>query len=230
MYNPQVDQEVPLTLALTPDELLSTTHAVRRRLDFDRPLDLDLVRECLQLAIQAPSGSNRQGWHFVLVTDPQKKQKLADIYRKGWDIYSRSFRDRIPPEDKPLSEQTPAERVSGSAAYLAKNFQRTPVILVPCIAGRVGSAAMDPSANQASHYGSILPATWSFMLAARARGLGTCWTTLHLLFEEEAAAVLGIPYDSITQVAMIPVAHALGGTFHPAPRKPLDDILHMNGW
>ncbi len=129
-----------MTLSLTPDELLSTTRAVRRRLDFDRPLDLDVVRECLQLAIQAPSGSNRQGWQFVLVTDPQKKEQIADIYRKGWDIYSRSFRDRIPPEDKPFAEQTPAERVSGSAAYLAKNMQRAPVLLIPCIAGRVGSA------------------------------------------------------------------------------------------
>ena len=219
-----------MTLSLTPDELLTTTRAVRRRLDFDRPLDLDLVRECLQLAIQAPSGSNSQGWHFVLVTDPQKKAAVADIYRKGWDRYSRSFRDRIPPEEKSLSEQTPAERVSGSAAYLAKNFQRVPVMLVPCIRGRVGSAEKDPSASQAGFYGSILPAVWSFMLAARSRGLGTCWTTLHLLHEAEAAEVLGIPYDTVTQVALIPVAHILGEGFRPAPRKPLDDILHINGW
>jgi nitroreductase len=219
-----------MTLSLTPDELLSTTRAVRRRLDFDRPLDLDLVRECLQLAIQAPSGSNRQGWHFVLVTDPQKKLAIADIYRKGWDRYSGSFRDRIPPEDKPRSEQTRAERVIGSAAYLAKNFQRVPVMLIPCISGRVGSAKNDPSASQAGHYGSILPAVWSFMLAARSRGLGTSWTTLHLLYEAEAAEVLGIPYDDFTQVALIPVAHVLGEGFQPAPRKPLDDILHINAW
>ena len=219
-----------MTLSLTPDELLTTTRAVRRRLDLDRPLDLDLVRECVQLAIQAPSGSNRQGWHFVLVTDPQKKAAVADIYRKGWDRYSRSFRDRIPPEDKPLSEQTPDERVSGSAAYLAKNFQRIPVMLIPCISGRVGSAQMDPSAGQAGFYGSILPAVWSFMLAARSRGLGTCWTTLHLLNEAEAAEALGIPYDEVTQVALIPVAHVLGENFRPAPRKPLDDILHINAW
>ncbi len=219
-----------MTLPLTPDELLSTTRAVRRRLDLDRPLDLNLVRECLELAMQAPSGSNRQGWHFVLVTDPQKKLEVANIYRKGWDLYSGSFRDRIPAEEKPREEQTPAERVSASAAYLAKNFQRVPVMLIPCITGRVGSAVNDPSASQAGHYGSILPAVWSFMLAARARGLGTCWTTLHLIFEEEAAAVLGIPYESVTQVALIPVAHALGDSFRPAPRKPLDNVLHINGW
>jgi len=219
-----------MTLPLTLDELLSTTRAVRRRLDFDRPLDLALVRECLQLAIQAPSGSNRQGWQFVLVTDPQKKEKIADIYRKGWEIYSNSFRDRIPPEDKPLAEQTREERVSSSAAYLAKNMQRAPVLLIPCITGRVGSAEKDPAAKQAGHYGSILPAVWSFMLAARVRGLGACWTTLHLMFEEEAAAVVGIPYAAVTQVALVPVAHALGGAFHPAPRKPLDDVLHINSW
>jgi nitroreductase len=219
-----------MTLTLTPDELLATTRAVRRRLDFDRPLDLALVRECLQLAVQAPTGGNAQGWHFVLVTDPQKKEKIGDIYRNGWDIYSRSFSDRIPPEDKPLAEQTHAERVSGSAAYLAKNMHRVPVMLIPCISGRAGSAENDPSVRQASHYGSILPAAWSFMLAARARGLGTCWTTLHLMFEAEAAAVLGIPFESVTQAALIPVAHVLGGAFHPAPRKPLEDVLHIDGW
>jgi nitroreductase len=219
-----------VTLSLSPDELLTTTRSVRRRLDLDRPLDLGLVRECLELAIQAPSASNRQGWHFVVVTDPQKKEKLADIYRKGWDIYSRAFRDRLPPEDKPLAEQSGFERTAGSAAYLAKNLQRVPVMLFPCIAGRVGSSEKDPSFAQASHYGSILPAAWSFMLAARARGLAACWTTLHLMFEEEAAAVLGIPYESVTQAALIPVAHALGDAFRPAPRKPLEGVLHINSW
>jgi nitroreductase len=219
-----------MTLSLTPDELLSTTRAVRRRLDFDRPLDMALVYECLQLAIQAPSGSNRQGWHFVLVTDPQKKLEIADIYRKGWEWYSRSFKERLFPEEKPLAEQTHEERVARSAEYLARNYHRVPVMLIPCISGRVGSAEKDPSVSQASHYGSILPAVWSFMLAARARGLGTSWTTLHLIYEQEAAAVLGIPFDSVTQVALIPVAHTIGDSFRPAPRKPLDDILHLNGW
>ena len=219
-----------MTLPLTPDELLSTTRAVRRRLDFDRPLDLALVRECLQLAIQAPSGSNAQGWHFVVVTDPAVKLALGDIYRKGWAIYSRPFRDRLLPQGKPRAEQTPAERVASSAAYLAENMHRAPVLLIPCINGRVENAKRFPAMEQASHYGSILPAAWSFMLAARARGLGTSWTTLHLMFEAEAAAVLGIPYESVSQVALIPVAHALGEAFRPAPRKPLDGILHIDHW
>ncbi len=219
-----------MSFSLTPDELLSTTRAVRKRLDFDRPLELALVRECLELAIQAPSGGNGQGWHFMLVTDPQMKEKLGEIYRKGWKIYSRTFRAIIPPKGKPRAEQSGFERIAGSADYLAEAIHRVPVMLIPCITGRVERAEKYPVSAQASFYGSILPAVWSFMLAARARGLGTCWTTLHLMHEEEAAAVLGIPYDSVTQVALIPVAHALGDAFRPAPRKPVDEVLHINGW
>ena len=219
-----------MTLPLTPDELLSTTRAVRMRLDFDRPLDLSLVRECLELAIQAPSGSNRQAWHFVVVTDTVKRVQLGGLYHKAFDIYSRSFRDRIAAREKPRAEQSGPERIAISANYLAENMHRAPVMLIPCITGRVERAESAPVLAQASHYGSILPATWSFMLAARARGLGTSWTTLHLMFEEEAAAVLGIPYDEVTQVALIPVAHTLGGAFRPAPRKPLDDLLHLDHW
>jgi nitroreductase len=215
---------------LTPDELLSTTRAVRKRLDFDRPLEMSLVRECLELAIQAPSGGNGQNWHFVIVTDPDKKQQIGDIYRKGWAIYSRSFRTQIPSNDKPRADQTSFERVAGSAAYLAENIHRAPVLLIPCITGRVDQAQRLPAASQAGHFGSILPATWSFMLAARARGLGTCWTTLHLMHEKEAADVLGIPYESITQAALIPVAHVIGDAFRPGPRKPLDDVLHIDQW
>jgi nitroreductase len=110
-------------------------------------------------------------------------------------------------------------------------MHRVPVMLIPCVAGRVG--AMPPSLGvlaQASFYGSILPAVWNFMLAARARGLGTCWTTLHLRYEEEAAKLLGIPYATVTQCALIPVAYAKGTSFRPAPRKPLDPILHVDGW
>ena len=219
-----------MTLSLTPDELLSTTRAVRRRLDFDRPLDMELVYECLQLAIQAPTGANRQGWHFMLVTDPQKKLAVAELYRKGWDSYIGSSRAKIPPEEKPVAEQSHDERVVSSSDYLAKNMHRAPVLLIPCISGRISGAGKNLAFRQASHFGSILPAAWSFMLAARVRGLGACWTTLHLIYEEEAADVLGIPYESITQAGMIPVAHTLGTSFRPAPRKPLDDLVHINQW
>ena len=207
-----------MTLNLTPDELLSTTRAVRKRLDLERPVELSLIYECLQLAVQAPSGSNAQGWHFVVVTKPDVKEKVADLYRKAWSIYSRPFRSMIP-----------RNRVASSAAYLAEHMHQVPVLLVPCVAGRTDDAGMN-TLSQASQYGSILPAVWSFMLAARARGLGTCWTTLHLMYEQEAATVLGIPFESITQVALIPVAYTQGETFKPAQRKPLEGIVHVNGW
>jgi nitroreductase len=218
-----------MTLSLTPDELLSTTRAVRRRLDFDRPLDISLIYECLQLAIQAPSGGNSQHWHFVVITDPQKRQKLGDIYRKGWAAYCNDSHVQIPPDEKLRGEQTTPERIASSADYLAKNFHRAPVLLIPCFSGRVERTANHPG-RLAGTYGSLLPAVWSFMLAARARGLGTCWTTVHLYYEEEAAGVVGIPYESVTQVAMIPVAYALGDAFYPGARKSLQDVVHFENW
>ena len=77
---------------------------------------------------------------------------------------------------------------------------------------------------------SIVPATWSFMLAARARGLGTCWTTFHLAHEREAAELLGIPYEAATQAALIPVAYTKGTDFKPGPRKPLGEVIHWDRW
>jgi nitroreductase len=216
-------------LNLTPDELLSTTRSVRRRLDFDRPVEMSLIKECLELAIQAPSASNAQGWHFVVVTDPEKKARLAEVYRKAWDIYSRPFRNRIVTQEKALSEQTTGERVATSAAYLAENLHRAPVMLIPCMSGRTDDANTN-TVRQASLYGSILPAVWSFMLAARARGLGSSFTTLHLMYEREAAAVLGIPYERVTQTALIPVAYTKGQNFKPAERKPLETVLHLESW
>jgi nitroreductase len=216
--------------SLTPDELLTTTRAVRRRLDFDRPVDLDLVKECLQLAVQAPNGGNTQNWNFLLVTDPEKKARIGELYYKGWESYSALFRENIPPDDKPLEAQSHAERLAGSAKYLAKNMHRVPVMLIPCFRGRVERLVRYPAMMQANSYGSLVPAVWSFMLAARARGLGTCYTTLHLFHEEEAARILGIPYEKYTQAALVPVAWAIGDAFRPAGRKPLDNILHINSW
>jgi nitroreductase len=214
---------------VTIDELLTTTRAVRKRLDFDRPVDPAVLRECLAIAIQAPTGSNRQGWHFVVVTDEGKRVALAELYRRSWSAY------RVRPDAahaKAGGGGGPAEqmkRVVDSAEYLAANLERAPVHLVPAIEGRLEKAPYTNVAA-ASHFGSILPAVWSFMLAARSRGLGTAWTTLHLAFEREAAEILGIPYDDVTQVALLPVAHTKGVRFHPAERKPLDEILHWNGW
>jgi len=219
------------TLDLSPDELLSTTRAVRKRLDLDRPLPMEVVRECLDLALQAPTGSNAQGWHFVVVTDAAKKQALADIYRRAFAMYpDMPFSAHNVHKDDP-SMTAQQERIISSADYLAENFHRVPVMLIPCVTGRVEATPAPFSVlAQASVYGSILPAVWNFMLAARARGIGTCWTTLHLWFEEEAAQLLGIPYAEITQCALIPVAYTKGTNFKAAPRKPLDPILHVDRW
>lgn len=219
-------------LPLDPDQLLTTTRAVRKRLDLERPVPLALVKECLEVALQAPTGSNAQGWHFVVVSDAEKRRALAEIYRKAWAVYrTMPFAAHHVHADDP-SMKPVQERVIESAQYLADNLERVPVHVIPCVTGRF-EAVPAPMAvlAQASAYGSILPATWSFMLAARARGLGTSWTTLHLWHEQEAAELLGIPHTSVTQCALIPLAYVKAGTgFRPGPRKPLAGVLHVDGW
>jgi nitroreductase len=215
-------------LELTSDELLSTTRAVRKRLDLTRPVEPELIRECVELAVQAPTGSNIQGWHFLIVTDAEKRKALGEFYRQGMiAVYGPdSANSKLPPPSDPQAART-MERVKDSSWYLAEHMGEVPVLVIPCIRGRLEGAS---SVAQASTWGSILPAVWSFMLAARARGLGSAWTTLHLLHEKEAADVLGIPYEKVTQAALIPVAHTIGTDFKPGPRKPLDTILHWNQW
>jgi nitroreductase len=214
-------------LDLTPDQLLSTTRTVRKRLDLTRPVEPELIRECMELATQAPTGSNSQSWHFVVVTDAEKRKALGEFYRQGMETaYGANSANKRPTPQDPALART-QERVLNSSQYLAEHMHEVPVLIVPCIYGRLEGS---PSIAQASTWGSILPAVWSFMLAARARGLGTAWTTLHLFYEKEAAEILGIPYDKFTQAALIPVAHTIGTDFKPGPRKPLDKVLHWDKW
>lgn len=213
-------------LGLTVDEVLTTTRAVRKRLDFGRPVEREALEECLRIAQQAPSGSNRQAWHFVVVTDPEKRRALAALYRRAWDRYAERGGARTVGAGDPARAVVQA-RVADSAAYLAEHLHEAPVLIVPCIQGRTDG---QPAAAQAGVWSSIVPATWSFMLAARARGLGTAWTTLHLQFEEEAARVLGIPYAEVMQTALIPVAYTIGTRFQPAPREPLETMVHWERW
>lgn len=219
------------TLPLTPDELLTTTRAVRKRLDFTRPVDLAIVRECLEIALQAPSGSNAQNWQWMIVQDAAKRLALAQLYRQAWAFYPSmaASAHQVHAADPTMTEVQ--ARVVSSAQYLADNLEKAPIFLIPCVTGRVEHVP-GPMAvvSQASTYGSVLPAAWSFMLAARARGLGTAWTTLHLFHEEAAANILGIPYAEITQCALIPVAYTKGTTFRPGPRKSIDPILHVDSW
>jgi nitroreductase len=202
-------------MTLTPDELLSTTRAVRKRLDLTRPVERELLGECLDLALQAPTGGNAQGWHFVLVTEPARKQALADLYR------------RSKAENDPAEIPAGHEKMMDASGYLAAHLHEVPVLVIPCIEGRPES---QPYLVQAVTWGSIMPATWSFMLAARSRGLGTAWTSLHLAYEREAAAILGIPYEQVAQAALIPVAHTIGSTFKPGPRRPRAAHVHWNTW
>lgn len=212
---------------LSPDDVLATTRAVRRRLDLSRPVPRSLIEECLRLAQQAPSGSNRQGWHFVVVTDPDKRRALAELYRRSWDQYvgQPAAVGNLRFED--AARAAIQRRTASSAQYLADHMHEVPALVIPCIAQRRDALTAAP---QAGLFGSILPAAWSFCLAARARGLGTCWTSLHLRYEAEAAQVLGIPYDEVIQCALIPVAYTVGSAFRPAPRDPLDRIVHWDGW
>ncbi len=213
-------------LNLTPDLLLSTTRAVRKRLDFSRPVPMELIRECLELAVQAPTGANTQGWQWVVITDAEKRAALGEIYRKGWAVYRSTPQEgqRLPRDPERLRT---LQRIVDSSEYLAEHIQDAPVLLLPCIRGRTDNG---PVFAQAGLWGSILPAVWSFMLAARERGLGSAWTTFHLFFEQEVAELLGIPYAEVMQCALVPVAYTLGTDFAPAKRVPLDKILHVNGW
>jgi nitroreductase len=206
-------------LDLTPDELLSTTRAVRRRLDLTRSVPRDLLEECVRLAVQAPTSTNTQNWHFLVVTDAEPRAALADLYRRSWTAYAGGRS----PDETPLSETT----AEAGSRHLAAHLHEVPAHVIPCIEGR--PEGMAPP-DLAWFYGSIVQAGWSFQLAARARGLGSVWTTHHLDYEREAAEVLGIPFDDITQVALIPVAHTIGTRFRPAERRPLESVLHWQAW
>jgi nitroreductase len=212
---------------LDADTLLATTRTVRRRLDLDRPVDRGLIEECLALAQQAPTGGNRQSWSFVVVSDAERRAALADLYRAGWERYVTEGITEPPVRASDPEGRRRQRRIAESARYLADNLHRVPVHVIPCMRPRTEGS---PVVVQASTFGSILPAAWSFMLAARARGLGSAWTTIHLFHEREAAEVLGIPFDEYMQVALIPVAHTLGTDFRPGARKPLEEFVHWERW
>lgn len=204
------------------DKLLATTRAVRKRLDTDRPVPREVILECLELAVQAPTGSNSQSWRWVVVDDPDKRLALAEIYRKAALPYlAAPLRG---PDDGDAGQ---TERVRGSAQWLAENLERVPVHVIPCIQGRPPADA--PPALLSAVFGSIFPAVWSFQLALRARGLGSAITTLHLPHAEEAAELLGLP-DDVMQVALLPVAYTRGTDFKRAARPPVSGITHWNGW
>ena len=200
------------------DLLLSTTRSVRRRLDLERPVEREVLLDCIRLAVQAPTGSNSQGWRWLIVDDADTKAALGDLYRRMGEVYLKSYsRDG-------LTGQT--NRVLDSAEYLSDVMDQVPAFVVPCIKGRLADTS---PISASSFYGSIVPAIWSFQLALRSRGLGSTYTTLHLAHEAEANALLGIP-DDVTQVALLPVAYTKGDDFKPAVRGPVEHITYANRW
>lgn len=209
------------------DRLLRTTRTVRKRLDLSRPVPLDVIAECLEIAVQAPTAGYAEGWHFVVVTEPERRERIADVYRRARAAYqrrpprflARAYARR--PTDDPYRA-----RMRQSGDHLADHLQDVPVLILVCIEGRVEDEG--PFA-QATLYGSILPAAWSLMLALRARGLGSAWTTDHLLLEREVAQILDLPAD-LTQAVLLAVAYHTGTDFKPAPRRPLAEVTHWNGW
>jgi nitroreductase len=210
-------------LELSPDELLSTTRAVRKRLDFSKPVPDDLVRECVALALQAPSGGNQVAMRFVVVRDRETIAAVTDVYQQCWQDYASSpgFAGKIKRDTEELHAQQ--QRVASSATYLAEHMAECPVLVLGCITSRrlEGLGA----AQTASTLGNILPAMWSFMLAARARGLGTAWTTIHLAMEQAVADILDISYEKMQQVCLTPLAFTKGTDFKPAVRPSPDTVI-----
>jgi nitroreductase len=215
------------------DHLLTTTRSVRKRLDLSRPLEPQVLERCIEIAMQAPTALYGQTWHFVVVTDSAIKQGIAEIYRRVTseyrsgaavpDRYLRQLHFIKDPADARFGSQ---QRMYAASAHLIAHLHEVPVLVIPCVEGRMEN---DGLAAQASMYGSILPATWSLMLALRARGIGSAWTTLHLVYEREVGKLVGIP-DTITQAALLPIAYFTGAEFRPAKRLPARDRIYWDQW
>jgi nitroreductase len=214
-----------MTLNLSVDEVLATTRSVRKRLDFDKPVPHEVLMECLELALQAPTGSNSQGWQWVFIDDADKKKAIGDIYLANARPYLSGSAAQYPEGD------TRGERmgkVRDSAMYLAEHMHEAPVLMIPCIEGREINSPL----GGVSFWASLMPAVWSFCLALRSRGLGSCWTTLHLVGdgERKAAKVLGMPFDDYSQAGLFPIAYTKGTDFRPAKRLPAETLTHWNTW
>lgn len=195
------------------DQLLGTTRSVRRKLDFERPVAREVIEDCIDLALQAPTGAGGESWRFVVITDPETKRELGALYRRAFDLYVSAASDAARP-------------VRAGPARLAERLHEFPALIVACIEGRPEPNSV---ARQVAFYGSILPAAWSLMLALRSRGLGATWTTLHLVHEREAAELLGIPHD-VTQTVLLPVGYMQGAVLRRAERRPAREVTYWNRW
>ena len=215
-------------LPLSAEELLMTTRGVRKRLDFSRPVERDVLRACVAAALQAPSGSNRWALQFVIVTDPARRQAIGEAYRSGYATYKSLdgvYIGSIEKGDAERNEQQ--QRTAGSADYLGEHFGEAPAIVAACSPGRADDG---PAIRKTTLLGSVMPGMWSFMLAARLRGLGTCWTTVGLFEEERTAEAFGIDNEQVTIAAISPVAYTKGTEFKPAMRPDPDEVIHWDQW
>jgi nitroreductase len=215
-------------LPLTAEELLTTTRGVRKRLDFSRPVERDVLRACVAAALQAPSGSNRWALQFVIVTDPDRRRAIGDAYRRGYQTYrglDGVYIGSIEKGDPALDEQQ--RRTTSSADYLAEHYGEAPAIVAACAPGR---AEEGPPIKKTTLLGSVMPGMWSFMLAARLRGLGTCWTTVGLFEEAATSEAFGIDSSTVTIASISPVAYTRGTEFRPALRPDPDSVIHWDYW
>lgn len=216
-------------LGLTAEEVLTTTRAVRRRLDLTRPVPRELIQEAVAVATQAPTGRNQQQWDFVFVDDPTTKAAMADLWRAGLALGNPYEHHGLPIPTRGSFASAEWRRIRGSLGYLIEHLHEVPVLMIPVI--RVPTRdELNTVHGQAHNWGSVLPATWSFMLAARERGLGTCWTIGHLAYEREMADLLGLPFETTVQVALTPVAYTIGTAFKPASRADSRNFTHWNRW
>jgi nitroreductase len=203
------------------DRLLTTTRAVRKRLDLGRDVPREVVLECIQLATQAPSPGNNQRWRWMVVTEAGKKRAIADLYGKSYAAYIAPKKELIAADDDARW------RMTGSSDYLADHLADVPVLVIPCL---LEARPEEVTGEQpAGFWGGILPAVWSFQLALRSRGLGSALTTLHLNYEREIGELLGIP-DTVTQAALLPVAYTKGTDFAPAARKAATEVTYFDQW
>jgi nitroreductase len=212
-------------VTLAPAELLTTTRSVRKRLDLARPVDRAVVEDCLRIGFQAPNGSNLQLYDWVLVDRPDVRAAMAEIYRGG--LADQLALSAASTDPSPYPDTEAQKRISTSVAHLVEHLHEVPVLVIPTVSGRLEDASIF---EQASRWGSVLPAVWNFMLALRTRGLGSSWTTLHLHREKQMAELLDIPYDEVTQAGLFPVAYTLGTTFKPANRGLSEQHVHWNHW
>jgi len=204
----------------TVDKVLSTTRSVRRRLDFSRHVPREVILECIRLSQQAPTGSNQQTWRWLVVTDEAKRRRLGQIYARGREAIMAS-------KETTVGGGRQTQRAYDGALWLAERIGEAPALVIPCAIGRP-PAQFVPVMNS-TIYGSVLPAVWSFQLALRSRGLGSCFTTVHLMWEDEVRRLFGMPED-VLQVAMLPVAYTIGTDFKPARRPPAESITYWDRW